>query len=93
MWCLFDEIEKAHPEVFNVMLQILEDGRLTDSLGRVVDFKNTVIIMTSNLGAREIGVEKSLGFHPERPVCSLLKHEDQNPDGTEKNVIRISQSS
>ncbi len=62
---LFDEIEKAHPEIFNVMLQILEDGRLTDSLGRVVDFRNTVVIMTSNLGAREIGVEKSLGFHPE----------------------------
>jgi ATP-dependent Clp protease ATP-binding subunit ClpC len=59
---LFDEIEKAHPEVFNVMLQILEDGRLTDSLGRVVDFRNTVVIMTSNLGMRELGVEKSLGF-------------------------------
>jgi ATP-dependent Clp protease ATP-binding subunit ClpC len=62
---LFDEIEKAHPEIFNVMLQILEDGRLTDSLGRVVDFRNTVVIMTSNLGAREIGVEKTLGFNPE----------------------------
>jgi ATP-dependent Clp protease ATP-binding subunit ClpC len=62
---LFDEIEKAHPEIFNVMLQILEDGRLTDSLGRVVDFRNTVVIMTSNLGAREIGVEKNLGFHPD----------------------------
>jgi ATP-dependent Clp protease ATP-binding subunit ClpC len=62
---LFDEIEKAHPEIFNVMLQILEDGRLTDSLGRVVDFRNTVVIMTSNLGAREIGAERSLGFHPE----------------------------
>ncbi|HVZ81819.1 MAG TPA: ATP-dependent Clp protease ATP-binding subunit [bacterium] len=62
---LFDEIEKAHPEIFNVMLQILEDGRLTDSLGRVVDFRNTVVIMTSNLGAREIGVEKNLGFTPE----------------------------
>jgi ATP-dependent Clp protease ATP-binding subunit ClpC len=59
---LFDEIEKAHPEIFNVMLQILEDGRLTDSLGRVVDFKNTVVIMTSNLGAREIGTVKTLGF-------------------------------
>jgi ATP-dependent Clp protease ATP-binding subunit ClpC len=59
---LFDEIEKAHPEIFNVMLQILEDGRLTDSLGRVVDFRNTVVIMTSNLGMREMGVEKSLGF-------------------------------
>ena len=62
---LFDEIEKAHPEIFNIMLQVLEDGRLTDSLGRVVDFRNTVVIMTSNLGAREIGVEKSLGFHPD----------------------------
>ncbi len=62
---LFDEIEKAHPEIFNVMLQILEDGRLTDSLGRVVDFRNTVVIMTSNLGAREMGMEKTLGFNPE----------------------------
>ncbi len=51
---LFDEIEKAHPDVFNVLLQIFDDGRLTDSKGRVVDFKNTVLIMTSNLGSREI---------------------------------------
>jgi ATP-dependent Clp protease ATP-binding subunit ClpB len=51
---LFDEIEKAHADVFNVLLQILDDGRLTDSKGRVVDFKNTVLIMTSNLGSREI---------------------------------------
>ncbi|MEQ1646881.1 MAG: AAA family ATPase, partial [Pyrinomonadaceae bacterium] len=51
---LFDEIEKAHPDVFNLLLQILDDGRLTDSKGRVVDFKNTVLIMTSNLGSREI---------------------------------------
>jgi ATP-dependent Clp protease ATP-binding subunit ClpB len=51
---LFDEIEKAHPDVFNVLLQILDDGRLTDGKGRTVDFKNTVIIMTSNLGSREI---------------------------------------
>ena len=60
---LFDEIEKAHPDVFNMLLQILEDGRLTDSQGRTVDFKNTVIIMTSNVGARRI-IEKqtSLGF-------------------------------
>ena len=48
---LLDEIEKAHPDVFNVLLQVLDDGRLTDSKGRVVDFKNTVLIMTSNLGA------------------------------------------
>ncbi|MFH1824104.1 MAG: ATP-dependent Clp protease ATP-binding subunit [Candidatus Firestonebacteria bacterium] len=58
---LFDEIEKAHPDIFNILLQVLEDGRLTDSFGRVVDFKNTVIIMTSNLGTRSM--EKgSLGF-------------------------------
>ena len=60
---LFDEIEKAHPDVFNMLLQILEDGRLTDSQGRTVDFKNTVIIMTSNVGARLItDRQKSLGF-------------------------------
>ena len=51
---LFDEVEKAHPDIFNSLLQILEDGRLTDSQGRVVDFKNTVIIMTTNLGTRDI---------------------------------------
>lgn len=59
---LFDEIEKAHPDVFNILLQILEDGRLTDSQGRVVDFKNTVIIMTSNVGARNITEPRRLGF-------------------------------
>ncbi len=60
---LFDEIEKAHPDVFNILLQILEDGRLTDSKGRTVDFKNTVIIMTSNVGARLITDKKTaLGF-------------------------------
>ncbi len=59
---LFDEIEKAHPDVFNILLQILEDGILTDSQGRRVDFRNTVIIMTSNLGARLITENKSLGF-------------------------------
>lgn len=59
---LFDEIEKAHPDVFNILLQILEEGRLTDSQGRVVDFRNTVIIMTSNVGAREITATTPLGF-------------------------------
>ena len=59
---LFDEIEKAHPDVFNILLQILDDGRLTDSKGRTVDFKNTVIIMTSNVGANTIKKQKSLGF-------------------------------
>ncbi len=59
---LFDEIEKAHPDVMNMLLQILEDGRLTDSQGRTVNFKNTVVIMTSNIGARLITDKKSLGF-------------------------------
>jgi len=59
---LFDEIEKAHPDVMNMLLQILEDGRLTDSQGRTVNFKNTVVIMTSNIGARAITDKKTLGF-------------------------------
>ena len=59
---LLDEIEKAHPEVFNLLLQILEDGHLTDSYGRQVDFKNTIVIMTSNIGARQIGVHAPMGF-------------------------------
>lgn len=59
---LFDEIEKAHPDVFNILLQVLDDGRITDSQGRVVDFKNTIIIMTSNAGASRIMEPKKLGF-------------------------------
>lgn len=59
---LLDEIEKAHPDVFNILLQVLDDGRLTDSQGRIVDFKNTVIIMTSNLGSQSIMNSKTLGF-------------------------------
>ncbi len=60
---LFDEIEKAHPDIFNSLLQVHEDGRLTDAQGRVVDFKNTVIIMTTNLGTRDISKSLGLGFH------------------------------
>jgi ATP-dependent Clp protease ATP-binding subunit ClpC len=60
---LLDEIEKAHPDVFNMLLQVLDSGHLTDSLGRKVDFKNTIIIMTSNLGTRQIGSGANLGFH------------------------------
>ncbi|EMG26830.1 ClpC ATPase [Listeria fleischmannii 1991] len=60
---LLDEIEKAHPDVFNMLLQVLDDGRLTDSKGRVVDFRNTVIIMTSNIGAQEMKIDKSMGFN------------------------------
>ena len=59
---LFDEIEKAHPDVMNILLQILDDGRLTDSQGRTANFKNTVIIMTSNTGANQITEKKTLGF-------------------------------
>ncbi len=59
---LFDEIEKAHPDVFNILLQVMEDGRLTDAQGRTVDFRNTIVIMTSNVGAREIQSTTSVGF-------------------------------
>jgi len=60
---LLDEIEKAHPDVFNILLQVLDEGHLTDNYGRVIDFKNTVVIMTSNVGARDIMQGRSLGFH------------------------------
>ncbi len=59
---LFDEIEKAHPDIFNILLQVLEEGRLTDGQGKTVDFRNTVVIMTSNVGAREIAQESNVGF-------------------------------
>lgn len=74
---LFDEIEKAHPDVFNIMLQILDDGILTDAQGRRVDFKNTVIIMTSNLGAKEIlgNVSSKLGFSSGSDDKGLSEHE------------------
>ena len=62
---LFDEIEKAHPDVFNMLLQILEDGMLTDAKGRKVDFRNTIIIMTSNVGAKVLRSEAELGFKTE----------------------------
>jgi ATP-dependent Clp protease ATP-binding subunit ClpC len=70
---LFDEVEKAHPDVFNTLLQILEDGRLTDSQGRVVDFKNTVIIMTTNLGTRDIGKGFNLGFQKENDTSGAYE--------------------
>src|SRR5689334_1692035 len=60
---LLDEIEKAHPDVFNILLQVLDEGHLTDNYGRVIDFKNTVVIMTSNVGARDISKGRGLGFH------------------------------
>jgi ATP-dependent Clp protease ATP-binding subunit ClpB len=74
---LFDEIEKAHPDVFNILLQVLDDGRLTDSKGRVVDFKNTVIIMTSNLGAQMLNAEaltdEAAFDHAREQVMEVLK--------------------
>ncbi|HFL3547120.1 TPA: ATP-dependent Clp protease ATP-binding subunit, partial [Clostridioides difficile] len=74
---LFDEIEKAHPDVFNILLQILDDGRLTDSKGRTVDFKNTIVIMTSNVGASTIGRQKTLGF-------SIAKGDEEEKSQYEK---------
>ena len=71
---LFDEIEKAHPDVMNMLLQIMEEGRLTDSLGRSVDFRNTVIIMTSNLGAQEVQKNGSLGFSPSNDKFEFEKY-------------------
>src|SRR5205807_1401973 len=64
---LFDEIEKAHPDVFNILLQILEDGRLTDAQGHTVDFKNSVVIMTSNLGTADIAKARGIGFSTDNP--------------------------
>ncbi len=81
---LFDEIEKAHPDVMNMLLQILDDGRLTDNNGRTVDFKNTVIIMTSNIGARLITDKKSLGFMGAGSIDDESKKEYEN---TKKDVL------
>jgi ATP-dependent Clp protease ATP-binding subunit ClpC len=74
---LFDEIEKAHPDVFNMLLQVLDDGRLTDSLGHVVDFKNTILIMTSNLGTSIIGKRTTPGFLQESDESSYDKMKDR----------------
>ncbi|MBI3320105.1 MAG: ATP-dependent Clp protease ATP-binding subunit, partial [Candidatus Omnitrophica bacterium] len=74
---LLDEIEKAHPDVFNLLLQVLEDGRLTDSFGRKVDFRNTVLIMTSNLGAELLKKQGSLGFAPAKSEVTFEKMREQ----------------
>jgi ATP-dependent Clp protease ATP-binding subunit ClpC len=74
---LFDEIEKAHPDVFNMMLQVLDDGRLSDSLGHVVDFKNTILIMTSNLGTSLIGKRVSPGFLQESDEAGYEKMKER----------------
>ncbi len=80
---LFDEVEKAHPDVMNMMLQILDDGRLTDAQGRTVNFKNTVIIMTSNIGARFITDRKTLGFLEDKGGSAEKEYED-----TKKEVMQ-----
>ncbi len=77
---LLDEIEKAHPDVFNILLQIFEEGHLTDSQGKRVDFKNTVIIMTSNLGAREIQKNTPMGF-------KMVNTEDLSYEGIKEKVM------
>lgn len=83
---LFDEIEKAHPDVFNILLQVLDDGRITDSKGRTVNFKNTVIIMTSNAGAQRIVDPKNLGFAKEE---SEEKNHEKMKSGVMEEVKKI----
>ena len=81
---LLDEIEKAHPDVFNLLLQVLDDGRLTDSQGRVVDFKNTVIIMTSNVGATGMQTSTDIGFRPQKQTG---QSDDQAYDRMKNKVL------
>lgn len=90
---LFDEIEKAHPEIFNMLLQILEDGKLTDAKGRSVDFSNTVIVMTSNVGASQLKKEASLGFRvkdesEEAELKTLHEKTSEKVTGELKNIMR-----
>lgn len=75
---LFDEVEKAHPEVFNLLLPILEDGQLTDAVGKKVNFKNTIIIMTSNIGLREFNEQAEIGFNVETPSAKEKAEKDYN---------------
>lgn len=77
---LLDEIEKAHPDVFNILLQVLDEGHLTDNYGRVIDFKNTVVIMTSNIGARDIAKGKGLGFAPPDEKTSFERMSEKVKD-------------
>ena len=81
---LLDEIEKAHPDVFNILLQVLDEGHLTDNYGRVIDFKNTVLIMTSNLGARDISKGGGLGFHCQDPKSNYEVIRDKVKEEVER---------
>ncbi len=85
---LFDEVEKAHPDVFNLLLQILEDGRLTDGQGRVVDFKNTVIVMTSNAGAHTIKKQRALGFGGQEDAEKTYDAMRENIMGEVRQIFR-----
>ena len=85
---LLDEVEKAHPDVFNILLQILEDGRLTDGQGRVVDFKNTVIVMTSNAGAHALRKQRTLGFGGGDDAARTYENMKENIMGEVKNIFR-----
>jgi ATP-dependent Clp protease ATP-binding subunit ClpC len=84
---LLDEIEKAHPEVFNILLQILEDGRLTDAKGRAVDFRNTIIIMTSNVGASLLNQDAQLGFKINRSASDDEKRHAQQHDDMIRKIM------
>jgi ATP-dependent Clp protease ATP-binding subunit ClpC len=81
---LFDEIEKAHPDVWNMLLQILEEGKLTDNVGRVVNFRNTIILMTSNVGSDTIRKQSTLGFSPITDESSYEKMRDKILDEAKK---------
>ena len=85
---LFDEIEKAHPDVFNILLQVLDDGHITDSQGRKVDFRNTVIIMTSNAGAKAIVEPKKLGFGAKEDAAEDYKKMKSNVMEEVKRLFR-----
>src|SRR5207244_1567763 len=82
---LLDEIEKAHPDVFNILLQVLDEGRLTDNYGRVIDFKNTVVIMTSNVGARDITKNATLGFVQNSTEAAFTKIAEKVKEEVNRN--------
>ena len=83
---LLDEIEKAHPDVFNILLQILEDGRLTDAQGRTVDFRNSIVIMTSNVGASEIAKNTGIGFTVGDETGLVRRHEEPDHGRAEEGL-------
>jgi ATP-dependent Clp protease ATP-binding subunit ClpC len=85
---LFDEVEKAHPDVFNTLLQVLEDGRLTDGQGRIVDFKNTVLILTTNLGTRDVSKAVTLGFSADNNEAGTYERMKQKVNDELKQHFR-----